>query len=78
MGMFTADLPDVVRQQANKILHEIETSGSMIAAVKNSARANGFVLGLQCANLPAAHCEDLADLFDSATEKTLRALALGR
>jgi hypothetical protein len=49
----------------------------MIAAVKNGARENGFVLGLQCANLPAAHCEDLADLFDQATEKTLRTLALG-
>ncbi|XVJ50111.1 hypothetical protein ACDZ94_26885 (plasmid) [Pseudomonas sp. UBT] len=74
----TNDLPDAIRRQAEKILHDIENAGSMIFAVKNGAKANGFVLGIMCSGgLPTERCEALSAHFDDVTEKKLRSLALG-
>ncbi|WLG93851.1 hypothetical protein [Pseudomonas sp. FP198] len=71
------DLPVGAIRPAEKILKDIETAGSMILAVKNGARAHGFVIGLTCAG---AITEEQADVilsrFDHATESRLRELAL--
>lgn len=78
MNELTSDLPEVIRRQADKILHEINSSGSMIAAVKTGAKANGFVLGVKCAEgLTAERCDLLAEQFDKLVESKLRLLALG-
>ncbi|WP_434603964.1 hypothetical protein [Pseudomonas sp. R1-7] len=71
------DLPVGAVRPAEKILKEIETAGSMILAVKNGAKAHGFVIGLRCAG---AITEEQADVilsrFDHATESRLRELTL--
>lgn len=78
MNVVTSDLPEVIRRQADRILKDINNAGSMIVAVKNGAKANGFVLGVMCAGgLPLERCELLAVQFDEVTESRLRFLALG-
>lgn len=72
------DLPEAIRQQAEKVLTEIESAGSMILAVKRGAQAHGFVQGLVCAGGITPEQENvLSDYFDKATEKRLKNLALG-
>lgn len=78
MNEATKNLPEAIRLQAERILHDIENAGSIILAVKNGAKADGFVLGIMCSEgLPAEHCEILSAHFDTVTEKRLRLLGLG-
>jgi len=78
MNDVTNEMPEAIRHQARRILHDIENAGSMIAAVKNGAKANGFVLGVMCSRgLSDEQCDLLAEHFDKVTEMTLRRLALG-
>ncbi|MHC8363763.1 hypothetical protein ACYZUA_26470 [Pseudomonas sp. LS2P72] len=75
----TNDLPDPIKQQAERILREIELAGSMILAVKSGAKAQGFILGIKCCDgLPAERCELLSDHFDSIVEQRLKSLILGQ
>lgn len=48
MRKATNDLPEPIKRQAEKIFREIELAGSMILAVKNGAKAEGFILGILC------------------------------
>jgi hypothetical protein len=74
----TTDLPEPIRRQAERILHEINFAGSMILAVKSGAKAQGFIMGITCCNgLPTERCELLSDHFDSVVEQKLRALTVG-
>lgn len=77
MADFKKELPASIIRQADKIMAEIQKSGSMIMAVKAGARANGFVLGLQCA---ASITDDAAQLlqteFDISTEIKLKELSI--
>lgn len=76
--MDTSDLPDPIRRHAERIRREIDNAGSLIAAVKAGARANGFVLGVMCSGgISAERCDSLAEQFDLLTESKLRLLALG-
>jgi hypothetical protein len=78
MSGATNDLPEAIKRQAEKILHEIKFSGSMIHAVKNGAKAQGFILGLTCCGaLSPERCELLSSHFDTEVEKRLRALTVG-
>ncbi|MDQ0654197.1 hypothetical protein [Pseudomonas cedrina] len=74
---FKKQLPVSISRQADKIMAEIQKSGSMIMAVKAGARANGFVLGLQCS---ASITDDAAQLlqteFDISTEIKLKELSV--
>jgi hypothetical protein len=72
------DLPEAIRQQAEKALTEIESAGSMILAIKSGAQAYGFVQGLVCAGgITADQGEVLSEHFDKTTEKRLKILTLG-
>ncbi|AZF05733.1 hypothetical protein [Pseudomonas sp. R5-89-07] len=72
------DLPGPIKRQAYRILREIELAGSMILAVKGGAKAQGFVLGIDCCDgLTSERCEELASHFDSVVEQRLRSLTLG-
>ncbi|WPO00648.1 hypothetical protein [Pseudomonas sp. MUP55] len=72
------DLPGPIKRQADRILREIELAGSMILAVKGGAKAQGFVLGIDCCDgLTSERCEELASHFDSVVEQRLRSLTLG-
>lgn len=74
----THDLPEPIERQAERILREIETAGSMILAVKSGARAQGFILGITCCDgLPTERCELLSAYFDSIVEQRLKSLTLG-
>lgn len=74
----TDDLPEAIKHQADKILHEVESAGSMILAVKSGAKAQGFILGIICCGgLSQERCELLSSHFDSEVEKRLRALTVG-
>lgn len=56
---------------------EIQKSGSMIMAVKAGARANGFVLGLQCsASITDDAAQRLQTEFDISTEIKLKELSI--
>jgi hypothetical protein len=78
MGGLLGSLPAEIEHHAEKILRDIEESGSMIAVVKNGAKAEGFVLGVRCGGgLSAEDCEALSVHFDHATEKRLRSLTRG-
>lgn len=72
------DLPGPIKRQADRILREIELAGSMILAVKGGAKAQGFVLGIDCCDgLTSERCEELASHFDTVVEQRLRSLTLG-
>ncbi|SDO15199.1 hypothetical protein SAMN04489798_2169 [Pseudomonas arsenicoxydans] len=72
------DLPEAIRQQAQKALAEIESAGSMILAIKSGAQAYGFVQGLVCAGGVTSEQGDMiAELFDKTTENRLKILTLG-
>ncbi|MBX7274963.1 hypothetical protein K2E96_29860 [Pseudomonas sp. ERGC3:05] len=74
----THDLPEAIKRQADRVLHEIEHAGSMILAVKSGAKAQGFILGISCCDgLSSERCELLSDHFDSVVEHRLRLLTLG-
>ncbi|KFF42161.1 hypothetical protein JH25_27705 [Pseudomonas sp. BRG-100] len=77
MADWRGNLPTEVARQADKIIAEIQKSGSIILAVKAGARAHGFVLGLSCA---ACITDDQANrllaAFDDSTEAKLRELSL--
>lgn len=71
----TSDLSEAIKRQAEIILHMIESSGSMILAVKSGARAQGFMQGIICCEgLSLERCELLSSHFDSAVEKRLKAI----
>jgi hypothetical protein len=71
------DLPVGAVRPAEKILKDIETAGSMILAVKNGAKAHGFVIGLKCAGaITEQQAEVTLHRYDHATESRLRELAL--
>lgn len=58
MRKATNDLPEPIKRQAEKIFREIELAGSMILAVKNGAKAEGFILGILCCEgLSKERCE---------------------
>lgn len=70
MTKATNDLPEPIKRQAEKILYDIELAGSMILAVKNGAKAQGFILGIICCNgLSIERCERLSDHFDNVLEQ---------
>jgi len=72
------DLPGPIKRQVDRILREIELAGSMILAVKGGAKAQGFVLGIDCCDgLTSERCEELASHFDHVVEQRLRSLTLG-
>lgn len=48
MSDHTVDLPEAIRRRAERIIHDIESAGSMILAVKNGAKAEGFIMGISC------------------------------
>jgi hypothetical protein len=74
----THDLPEPIKRQAERILHEVERAGSMILVVKSGAKAQGFILGIACCDcLPQERCELLSDHFDNVVEQRLKALTLG-
>ncbi|MEO8645517.1 MAG: hypothetical protein ABI447_29340 [Pseudomonas sp.] len=78
MNQITNDFPESIRRQAESVLCEIDSAGSMIVAVKKGARANGFVLGIMCSGgLRSERCETLSAHFDQAREKRLKLQALG-
>lgn len=71
------DLPVAAMRSANRILRDIESAGSMIVAVKNGAKAHGFVIGLTCAGVVTEEqAEVVLGRFDEATEKRLKELAV--
>ncbi|QQN99615.1 hypothetical protein [Pseudomonas sp. SW-3] len=72
------DLPEPIRQQAEKKLAEIESAGSMILAIKSGAQAYGFVQGLVCAGgISAEQGEALSEHFDKTTGNRLKILSVG-
>lgn len=78
MNECTSDLPDVIRRQADRIIHEINSAGSMIVAVKAGAKADGFVLGVMCAGgLTQERCDVIAGQFAKFTESKLKLLSMG-
>lgn len=78
MGEATNDLPEPIKRQAERIIHEIESAGSMILAVKSGAKAQGFIIGIICcAGLSTERCELLSERFDIAVEQRLKVLTLG-
>lgn len=78
MSEATNDLPEAIKRQVERILHEVEVAGSTILAVKSGAKAQGFILGITCCEgLTPERCELLSSHFDSAVEQRLRALTLG-
>ena len=65
-----------IEREVDKLLAQIARADSMIIAAKASARAEGFVLGLESARaVNDATIEKLYVIFDSATEERLRTLA---
>jgi hypothetical protein len=75
----TDDLPEAIRRRADRIIHDIEHAGSMILAVKNGAKAEGFILGISCrTGLTQERCDLLLAHFEEVLEKRLRSMTLGR
>lgn len=69
-------LSQKIEREADKLLAQIAKADSMIIAAKAGAKAEGFVLGLESARaLSEATIDRLYVIFDTATEKRLRALA---
>lgn len=78
MNEATDDLPEALTIQANLLVQRIEQAGSFIIALKEGARADGFVLGLACSGaITDEHCNLLNSQFDKAVENRLRYLTLG-
>ena len=78
MSDHTVDLPEAIRRRAERIIHDIEQAGSMIIAVKNGAKAEGFILGISCCSgLTQDRCDLLLIHFEDVLEKSLRSLTLG-
>lgn len=78
MSDHTDDLPEVIRRRAERIVFDIEHAGSMIIAVKNGAKAEGFILGISCwSGLTQDRCDLLLAHFEDVLERRLRALTLG-
>ncbi|WP_426619454.1 hypothetical protein ACP3TY_05800 [Pseudomonas rustica] len=74
----TDDLPELIRRRAERIVFDIEHAGSMIAAVQNGAKAEGFILGISCwSGLTPDRCDLLTMHFEDVLEKRLRTLILG-
>ncbi|RON42353.1 hypothetical protein [Pseudomonas brassicacearum] len=78
MSDHTDDLPEAIRRRAERIIFDIEHAGSMIIAVKNGAKAEGFILGISCwSGLTQDRCDLLLAHFEDVLEKRLRTLTLG-
>lgn len=76
MILDTIILPEAINREAEKLLAQIEKSGSMIVAVKAGARADGFVLGLELAGaLRDGDGERLHLFFDAVLEERLKFLS---
>jgi hypothetical protein len=68
-------IPDPIKHQIKRLLSHIEHSDSVAQAIRSSARAEGFALGLETLNaLRLGDVEHLYLTFELALEERMKVL----
>jgi hypothetical protein len=68
-------IPDPIKHQIKRLLSHIERSESVAQAIRTSARAEGFALGLETLNaLRLGDVENLYLAFEMALEERMKVL----
>ncbi|MDB5984226.1 MAG: hypothetical protein JWQ69_5241 [Pseudomonas sp.] len=68
-------IPDPIKHQLKRLLSHIERSDSVAQAIRTSARAEGFALGLETLNaLRLGDVENLYLAFEMALEERMKIL----